>query len=294
MIKHFDHQHETVAQVRDCSGVAPVTEDWAWAAELAEHEANVANVAPGGIVSPNPRKPFSMGYAYAEALRNEAGTGILFVDPAITPESVEKEQGLAARKAAPTVNPSGGSPKQIDLIRSLQEERGLAVDSVEHLRSLHWKDIKALINKLFATPRAAKPKAAPATVTATAPATVTEDGIYRDPDTGEIFKVQWNRGSGDGRSLYAKRLVGEKWTDNGKEVFNGPSLTGDTDESIDWTFEYAPGALRKISPEWRLTKEEAQAFGKLYGRCVRCARTLTHEDSIARMMGSTCYGKMGF
>jgi hypothetical protein len=67
------------------------------------------------------------------------------------------------------------------------------------------------------------------------------DGLYRSPD-GSVYKVQKAvHGSGN---LYAKRL----------EVDPG-SRTG--------TFVYEPGAIRRIDPAWRMTKEDAIAFGSL-------------------------------
>lgn len=44
----------------------------------------------------------------------------------------------------------------------------------------------------------------------------------------------------------------------------------------------------------RVTPEAAQAFGELYGRCMRCSRKLTDANSIAEAMGKVCAGKMGF
>lgn len=106
-------------------------------------------------------------------------------------------------------------------------------------------------------------------------AKVDQDGMYRDPGTGTIFKVQVAiHGSGE---LYAKRLQVEA-TDE-----SGTSYTG--------RFVYAPGAIRRLRPEWRLTLEEAQEFGKLYGVCCVCGTTLTNEDSIDAGIGPVCAGK---
>jgi hypothetical protein len=98
---------------------------------------------------------------------------------------------------------------------------------------------------------------------------VTEDGMYRTPD-GTIWKVQRAvHGSGQ---LYAKRLTVE------------PGQTG--------TFTYEPGAIRRLRPENRMTLEDAKAFGKLYGVCCRCGRTLTDERSIADGIGPDCAGRL--
>ena len=92
------------------------------------------------------------------------------------------------------------------------------------------------------------------------------DGLYRSPD-GSVYKVQKAvHGSGN---LYAKRL----------EVDPG-SRTG--------TFVYEPGAIRRIDPAWRMTKEDAIAFGSLYGCCCACGRTLTDEKSIEAGIGPIC------
>jgi hypothetical protein len=98
---------------------------------------------------------------------------------------------------------------------------------------------------------------------------VTEDGMYRTPD-GTIWKVQRAvHGSGQ---LYAKRLTVE------------PGQTG--------TFTYEPGAIRRLRPENRMTLEDAKAFGKLYGVCCQCGRTLTDEVSIADGIGPVCAGRL--
>jgi Family of unknown function (DUF6011) len=138
------------------------------------------------------------------------------------------------------------------------------------------------------------------------PARISQDGIYRDPDSGVIYKVQFNKGEGDGRRLYAKKLVVA--VEPEYEPCSGCADTGYNPKSCRECaakpliivksavirFEYASGAVNRLRPEWKLTLEQAKEFGALYGNCVRCGRDLTREDSIARMMGSTCYAKMGW
>ena len=92
------------------------------------------------------------------------------------------------------------------------------------------------------------------------------DGLYRSPD-GIVYKVQKAvHGSGN---LYAKRLEVDPDTKTG-------------------TFGYEPGAIRRIDPAWRMTKEDAIAFGALYGCCCNCGRTLTDEKSIEAGIGPIC------
>lgn len=105
--------------------------------------------------------------------------------------------------------------------------------------------------------KAAKPKAPP----------VTEDGMYLHPD-GTVYKVQIAH-HGSGR-LYAKRLVvGATYADAAR-------------------FEFDSGAIYRLSPSMKMTLEQAQAFGSLYGVCCVCAAVLTNEQSIADGIGPVC------
>jgi hypothetical protein len=91
------------------------------------------------------------------------------------------------------------------------------------------------------------------------------DGIFFKD--GIVFKVQRAvHGSG---SLYAKVL----------------------DVSTE-RFEYAPGAIRRLTLADKMTRQQAEEFGKLYGICCVCSRTLTNEDSIERGIGPVCAGRV--
>lgn len=81
---------------------------------------------------------------------------------------------------------------------------------------------------------------------------------------GKIYKVQVSPNSGH---AYAK-------------VFS--SDTG-------WT--YITGMVYKLNNASPLTLEQAKEYGKLYGQCIVCARTLTDEESIAAGIGPICAGK---
>lgn len=97
-----------------------------------------------------------------------------------------------------------------------------------------------------------------------------ESGIYLLGE--EIYKVQKAvHGSGN---MYAKRLVISYYAE-GK--------TGN--------FEYAPGTVRKLRPEHKMSLDQAKEFGALYGVCCRCGRTLTDEESIANGIGPICASK---
>lgn len=117
---------------------------------------------------------------------------------------------------------------------------------------------------------------------------VTEDGMYRVPRTGEIFKVQFNKAQGDGRRLYAKKMVG--YSDDG--MIEGGWLAGrEPIDGLEIRFEYAAGAMKWLDASWKMTLEEAKAFGALYGTCCVCGRTLTDERSIAAGIGPICANK---
>lgn len=100
------------------------------------------------------------------------------------------------------------------------------------------------------------------------PAGPAEEGMHQIGET--IYKVQ-RAVNGSGR-LYAKVLR----QDPGFES---------------WSFEYAPGAMRLLSSETKMSLAAAKAFGVLYGTCCACGRTLTNEDSIAAGIGPICADK---
>lgn len=89
-----------------------------------------------------------------------------------------------------------------------------------------------------------------------------EDGFYVLND--KIFKVQTSPDTG---RTYAKQL-----TSSG-------------------SFVYAPGMVGKLAKGQKLTLEVAKKYGKLYGMCVVCGRTLTDEQSIAAGIGPICAAK---
>jgi hypothetical protein len=58
------------------------------------------------------------------------------------------------------------------------------------------------------------------------------------------------------------------------------------------TFDYLGLASRHLPTTARkMSLEEAKAFGRLYGVCVRCGATLTDEQSIEAGIGPVCAGR---
>jgi hypothetical protein len=57
------------------------------------------------------------------------------------------------------------------------------------------------------------------------------------------------------------------------------------------SFNYAPGAIRRIRVSDRMTLEQAKEYGLRTHTCGCCGRTLTNPDSIAMGIGPICAAK---
>lgn len=82
---------------------------------------------------------------------------------------------------------------------------------------------------------------------------------------GQIIKIQRSQNSG---YLYAKILTEE--------------LTGK------WSFTRLQGGLKLVSAATKISLADAKKYGKMYGTCCICGRTLTDEKSIAAGIGPVC------
>lgn len=100
----------------------------------------------------------------------------------------------------------------------------------------------------------------------TRPEEVLSEGFYMVNDS--YYKVIESQNA----RLYAKRLS-----------------VGENGEHEGW--DYAPGAIKIISPEHRMTREQAATFGQISGVCLVCGRKLTDETSIANGIGPICMEK---
>lgn len=166
--------------------------------------------------------------------------------------------------------PIGGklaSEKQVSFINSLVTRKGfnLDFDDARPVAELTAREASKLIDTLLAMPDAPRE---PKPTCVAQPQAVTEDGMYRTLD-GTVYKVQIAK-QGSGR-LYAKQLV---------------------EAGGEWSFEYAAGAIRKLTPAMRMSLADAKAFGRLYGVCCRCSAVLTDEVSIEAGIGRYCAGRM--
>lgn len=110
-----------------------------------------------------------------------------------------------------------------------------------------------------------------------------EDGMYRGPKPNEhIYKV-YHTVHGANQQV-AKRLMVKNMVETSNFTFGQQEV-----HSAVVSFKYEGKApLYFLKPSMRLTIEEAQAFGKLYGVCCLCGRTLTNELSIHLGIGPIC------
>lgn len=148
--------------------------------------------------------------------------------------------------------------KQVALINKLTAEKDWTsapvagpVQEVLAGVELTKKEASGIIDMMFKLPSIKKAAAF----------TKVADGFYVLNDT--IYKVQTSPETG--RS-YAKKLS------------NG-------------SFVYAPGMVGKLVKAEKLTLELAKQYGKLYGMCVVCGRTLTDETSVELGIGPICAEK---
>ena len=81
---------------------------------------------------------------------------------------------------------------------------------------------------------------------------------------GTYIKLQHNLAR---NSHYAKVWNGREW------VYDGKRLLG------------------KLSEATRLNREQAKAWGDLYGTCCHCGRELTDEESVTNSLGRICAKK---
>ncbi len=109
------------------------------------------------------------------------------------------------------------------------------------------------------------------------------DGMYRNPKTGEIFKVYHTVHGANVQVAKRLTVLAEPYTKTtrGREV------------EVKAEFVYIGKAgLRELTPAMKMTLEQAKKFSAVYGVCIRCAATLTREESIERAMGPVCIKKI--
>lgn len=209
-------------------------------------------------------KPFSLGY-HAGGAGEIADPFENFEEPTGDHANVKPAKPARKEWEIPT------EPQMRFLRVLLTKKVGLTGDALEakvaEFAERTRKEVSADIETLKNLPDMPRPKAEMKDEV--------REGMYRDPQTGEIYKVQLARyGS---KNLYAKLMV----------ALDEPKVNAKGEE-FSHEFVYTAGAIRKIRPEWRMSKEDAAHLGKVTGSCVRCCRVLTKESSIDQGMGDKC------
>lgn len=227
---------------------------------------NVARRTPGNGVVADPASPKQVAYITSLVLQHDTSRIGTFPQRTLTQIQAGEEvsKGRASKlievlKRQPKVQTEihqaqdDATPAQLGFLRTLCDEQGEEVRT-SYSKTEASSEIERLLKNRDNTKVRTSGKAA-------------EDGMYRKD--GEIYKVQIAV-HGSGRP-YAKKLV---------EVDGG------------WEFVKAPGMQFRLTSADKMTLAEAKEFGKLYGTCCVCGRTLTKEESIAEGIGPICSGKM--
>jgi hypothetical protein len=154
---------------------------------------------------------------------------------------------------------------QLSYLEGLVEKRDMTGVVVPVLRGLSKAAASDLITEYKLLPW--KPREDRPEVPA-----VTEPGVYRQGE--QVFLVQFTK---DTQRLYAKRLVN----------FDGTRLAQDG-EHVKFEWEFAPGAVHRLTPSDKMSVEEAKAFMLVYKSCLRCNRKLKAAKSVEQGIGPVC------
>lgn len=273
---HCQGTHGSVAEVRECSGI---------------------RVKPGGEAERYLRNQQSLadgerdGRVWLDDVADGRATMEEYVAARDDLSEEQKAEGMRAYRRMAGVGEREATPKMVKYVRDILTLRAVpetVVDTVMPMldgNRLSFNVAKRVIDTYRDAPRKPRPAQAPAQRSGgtEAPADLV-DGMYRNPATGDIFKV-YHTVHGANEQV-AKRLhvlpEDERFTKTvrGKEV----------EVKAQFVYE-GKRALAGLTPEMRMTLEEGVKYGAIYGVCVRCSATLTKEESIERAMGSTCAAK---
>lgn len=171
----------------------------------------------------------------------------------------------------PAPAPAGppATEKQLAFVRRLLTER-------DHGWADEAKVVDGLATSKAAASAAIESLLAMPKVTAAGVVHTLEDGIYQD-EGGTIWKVYHTVHGANQQT--AKRLV----------------ITEVAEGKYEGEFVYEGKAgLVGLTPAMRLSEEDAKRIGSVYGFCVRCAKTLTLEESQYVGYGKTCAGHEGW
>jgi hypothetical protein len=179
-----------------------------------------------------------------------------------------------ARADVPTV------PQMTTLTRLLDELADATGEAAKHRDNaklflangdMTFHLARLYLDRLIPAARALRAEAAAARAAndqaAAQAAAALEPGMYaRD---GNVYRVVLSE---------AGRLYAKVWAE------------GDDDTPA--RFEFAPGAIRDLRPEHRMSIEAAKTYSRRIGACCVCGKTLTNAKSIERGIGPVCAGNV--
>lgn len=174
------------------------------------------------------------------------------------------------------------SPAQINFVKSLSADRDVPVagrDEQEAFLIARWEDCYS--GKDVSMPEASKvidwlkamPKKPVAVIANTGATVQLTEGVYEAPN-GDIIKLQKSKSSGNLYAKVAVAITGERLT-----------MTGDV---VKFSYEYAPGLVKHITPAMRMNEAMAEAFAIRFGVCCWCGRGLKAAKSVKQGIGPVC------
>ena len=160
------------------------------------------------------------------------------------------------------------TPKQSQFILRLLAEKAVKPEAAERLaRRIDDEDVtkreaSTYIEWLMAQPRKQQeaPVATAAPTVEVAPLEL--DKLYEFD--GKVYRIFKSRSTG---SFYAKVSDDGQWV-------------------------YAPGVVRQLTADMRITLDRALELSKISSRCVRCHKRIEVEKSVRQGMGPVCIKKI--
>lgn len=242
------------------------------AAQVEERKAQtrgaMAGSGTGRVADPASDKQIG----YIKTLVGQHDTSKIGTFPARTLAQILDGQEVSKGRASKLIEVLKRQPKNVAEIHNPATPAGPAASAAQmgFLRTLaeeQGEEVRTSYTKAEASDEISRMLEAREEAKKTAVRTPATEGMYKKD--GQIYKVQIAV-HGSGRP-YAKKLV---------------EVDGE------WEFTRAPGMVNRLTSADKMTLEEAKEFGKLYGTCCVCGRTLTKEESIAEGIGPVCSGKM--
>lgn len=193
------------------------------------------------------------------------------------------------------------SPDQIELMRTVFAER---VPNDEPNREQFWKNVTQNVSnratfqdallKLKARPRVdVRPSYTPPPKP-TGPALATEDGLYRDPSDGTLYRLSTPKAPNAWTkpttivSVYSNKATVRRLTPEGRMVKKGKWARLKAQESramLSYSRWDRPGQ-RKIEASWLMSDDEKTEWA--VGICLDCYRGLIDAVSVYNQLGPKC------